>query len=160
VNRRFAAGLIVISPIFVAIACETIVTEPSTASSGGEAGHGGGSAASTGVSGGGDDAGTADGAEDGFTWDATPFEGYDLPVPGQYPPPSDMPCKVGGECGGGAQCNPLSGWCCRGDFKEWEAGVVCACGSELGCLPPAVCCYPAGETKPHCAPSAQDCPTP
>lgn len=159
VNQRFALGLMVISPLFSAFACQAIVDSPSTTNSGSGSGYGSGSAASTGASssGSGGDAG-ADG-DDGFSWDATPFEGYDPPVPGQYPPPSGEPCKVAGECGAGAQCNPLSGWCCSGEFKQWEAGAVCACGSDLGCIPPAVCCYLAGETKPHCVVSATDCPT-
>ncbi len=82
-----------------------------TASATGGAGYGGETGSGNSV-----DAGTD--AEDAFPiWDAEPFDGYDDPVPDEYPPQSGKPCPYT-NCGPNSVCDFDTGWCCGGKGKN------------------------------------------
>ncbi len=100
-----------------------------------------------------------DGGDDVLDSGLLTFDGHDPPLPGQFPPPNGEPCVFSGHCGEFYFCNEPSGWCCSGQFVQWDDGYVCACGNTLGCIPPAVCCGYPGEFIPRCAPTADQCPT-
>jgi hypothetical protein len=137
-------------------ACATVVQEP------GPSGHGTSGSGTSGGGTGGGDAGSAvsdadSGQSDAFPiWDAAPFDGYDPPFPGEYPPKNpNVPCTWSG-CGPCSPCDDYTGWCCGGNFGKG----VCVCGDGPGCVPPAMCCALPGALKPTCVPTATDCPTP
>ncbi len=106
------------------------------------------------------DGSIADAGLDGppyHNWDATPFDGFDQPIEGEFPPTTGKPCELGGlGCADipGASCDLGTGWCCSGD--SYSKGR-CMCGQELGCQPPAVCCPQMGQQAFTCAGDAALC---
>jgi len=101
--------------------------------------------------------GGSDVATDASLSDVQGFDGYYKPLPGEFRPESGLPCDIGG-CDGlpRASCNSGTGFCCSGKLRM--DCNCCMCGSEPGCMPPAICCPIAGEQDLKCVPSVQDCP--
>lgn len=145
-------GAFVITLVIAVASCSASVVEVLA--------NGGGGAGSSGISV--DDASSShvpDGGDDVLDSGLWTFDGHDPPLPGQFPPANGEPCVFAGHCGDFYICNEPSGWCCSGQFVQWDYGYVCACGNTLGCIPPAVCCGYPGEFIPRCAPTADQCPT-
>ena len=93
------------------------------------------------------------GGDASLTGDAW-WAGYDAPVLGEYPDPSDT-CATRTICSIGGTCDTATGWCCHGQFAEGDAGALCVCGKTLGCAPEQVCCV-AHELEEHCT-ATSDC---
>ena len=97
-----------------------------------------------------------DAGGDGAWWrhfDAQPFDGYALPIPGEYPPADGQPSNC---VWTGAITDDGTGWCCIGSFILGP-NSRCMCGGTLGCSPPDVCCVSAFDHSAVCK-AVQSCP--